>query len=104
MRIEFDKEVDGRDLAGFLESQLRRKFSAGKGVITVDVDLKPSKVKELLKRFLHRSGYKGYKVVSDPGKDVLRIKRVKEEAREKRRRKGSYAPPPSSSLPYFFPE
>lgn len=101
MRIEFDKDVDEQDLAEFLESQLRCKSSTSRGVITVDADLKSSRVKELLKRFLHRSGYKGYKVISN--KDAIRIKKIKEGSREKRKKKGSYAPPPSSSLPYFFP-
>ncbi|MEM2122107.1 MAG: hypothetical protein QXE79_00555, partial [Candidatus Bathyarchaeia archaeon] len=107
LKIEFDVDLDAQGLARFLEVHLPYKFRIGRGFITVDADLNPGRVRELLERFLYKSGYRDHRVILDRDNSTLRINRIRERSKGKGRRKGksrgSYVPPPSSSLPYFFP-
>ena len=80
----------------------------GRGVLTVDVESSPGKVRELLKRFLHKSGYRDHRIILDKEKGnyairVVRKVKGKPRGRRRVRSRGSQAPPPRASLPYFFP-
>ncbi len=104
LTVEFDKGVDAQSLLRFLEKRFKCKINSGRRItVEVEVDARPRTVKESLKKFLHRSGYRDYRILIEG--DALKIKRTKEKSDEKRRRgrKETYAPPPRSSLPYFFP-
>ncbi|MEM2864392.1 MAG: hypothetical protein QXR65_03905 [Candidatus Bathyarchaeia archaeon] len=105
LRIELEGDVDARRLACFLEMRLPCRPSTGRGFVAVDVELSPGRIRELLKRFLHKSGLRDHRAILDKESCTLRIRKVKGRPKERResRREGSHAPPPRASLPYFFP-
>ncbi len=95
----------GKDLADLVGQRLKAEVTVkGRTLVVPDtVNGKRISVKELklqMKHALHHLNLsEDYRVLADHQK--IRIVKVEEEARHGER--GGTAPPPSQSLPYFFP-
>ena len=95
----------GKDFAEILKQRLRTEITVKGGTLTLSdeadrsVSMKDAKLQ--VKHALHHLGLsETYRVLSEHHR--IRLVRV-EEKREHHVGKGGAAPPPSKSLPYFFP-
>jgi len=96
----------GQDVSQLLRDRLRAEVIVERTKLIVSEEARGSRfgvkeVKTQVKHILHHLGLSDeYRVLAEHRK--IRIARVKEKPRPCAERKGS-APPPSQSLPYFFP-
>jgi len=107
MEIELgDLEKAGRQISQILEKKLRTEIAVNGSKLIVseksnDLRFGVKEVKTQLKHALHHLGLSDeFRVLVERSK--IRIIRVEEKTRPAPERK-STVPPPSQSLPYFFP-
>ncbi len=89
------------DLEKYLYGKLNVHAATKEGALIFDARISNKDAKRLLKRFLHQEGKeRDYRITSSPqGFAILPIARVT----KRRREKDTSPPPPSRTLPYFFP-
>ncbi len=95
------KELHGETglAARYLRSKLRGRIGVKGSTLTI-AEAKAHEVKLLLNKFLHQSGLENFRVVA-PTSGLLEVHRFPQRT-EKYEPEGN-PPPPSATMPYYFP-
>jgi hypothetical protein len=95
---EFEGNVE--TLSENLERKLQRRIHVYHNMLEIDDNLSYSKIKDALKRVIHKLEPQRYHVVTESGS--IKIRKLESHSHKARQKDGT---PPSApqTLPYFFP-